>query len=186
MVHFSQQGKSLASLFNSLFVDSFVFWWEWFWTLVVSWVWINLFVVYLFVGCSTGSGNKLDHSCNISTNKPAYYWGLHWHQDFLSGSKSQRSGYFGVPESEKGLLGESGAGRGHGEDEGGESEGAVDGHEAGPEGGGGRLAAEQQQETEEPSDELEEDILNEQIWFREMPRTPRTSHVDILFIMVLI
>ncbi len=61
----------------------------------------------------------------------------------------------GVPEGEEGLLGQTRAGRCDGEDEGGESECAVNGYKAGTEGGSGGLAAEQQQEAEEPSDVLQ-------------------------------
>ena len=77
---------------------------------------------------------------------------------------NQLIGQFWVPESEEGFFGESGASRGHGEDEGRESKGAVDGHEAGPEGRGGRLAAEEQQEAEEPGDELEKNAPLEVIF----------------------
>ena len=59
-----------------------------------------------------------------------------------------------VPEGEEGLLGESGAGGGHGEHEGGDAKGGVDRHEAGAERGSGALAAEQQQEAEESHHEL--------------------------------
>ena len=65
----------------------------------------------------------------------------------------------GVPEGEEGLLGESGAGGGHGQHEGGDAEGGVDRHEAGAEGGRGALAAEQQQEAEEAHHELKERII---------------------------
>ena len=65
-----------------------------------------------------------------------------------------------VPEGEECLLGQSRAGRCDGEDEGGESECAVNGNEAGTEGGSGGLAAEQQQEAEEPSDVLQENNSN--------------------------
>ena len=59
-----------------------------------------------------------------------------------------------VPEREERLLGESGAGGGHGEHEGGDAKGGVDRHEAGAERGSGALAAEQQQEAEETHHEL--------------------------------
>ena len=62
----------------------------------------------------------------------------------------------GLPEGEEGLLGESGAGGGHGQHEGGDAEGGVDRHEAGAEGGRGALAAEQQQEAEEAHHELKQ------------------------------
>lgn len=64
-----------------------------------------------------------------------------------------------IPEREECLLGESGAGGGDGEHEGGDAEGGVDGHEAGAERGRGALAAEQQQEAEEAHHELKGRII---------------------------
>ena len=61
----------------------------------------------------------------------------------------------GVPEGEEGLLGEAGAGGGHGEDEGRDAEGRVDRHEARPEGGRGGLTTQEQEEAEEADHELE-------------------------------
>ena len=61
-----------------------------------------------------------------------------------------------LPEAEEGLLCESRAGRGHGQDEGGDPEGLVDGHQGRAEGGRALLAAEEEEEAEEAADELEQ------------------------------
>ena len=64
-----------------------------------------------------------------------------------------------VPEGEEGLLGESGASGGHGQDEGDDAEGRVDGDEVGPEGGRGGFAAKQEQEAEEADHELKREMV---------------------------
>ena len=56
---------------------------------------------------------------------------------------------------EESLLSEAAHSGGHGEDEGGRPEDGVDRHQPGPEPGRGALAAQQQEEAEEPQEELE-------------------------------
>ena len=84
-----------------------------------------------------------------------------------------------IPEGEECLLGESGAGGGDGEHEGGDAEGGVDGHEAGAERGRGALAAEQQQEAEEAHHELKGRVILATLLFGTLPTRSSLSQPEV-------